>query len=60
MTYGLQDFQNLAENPEKGKINDLFERYKKEMLDLRNFSERTLRGYQEVFNRHSLVESLSD
>jgi len=51
MTYGLQDFQNLADSPEKEKINSLFEQYKKEMLYLRNFSERTLRGYQEVFNR---------
>ena len=51
MTYGLQDFQNVADSPEKEKINSLFEQYKKEMLYLRNFSERMLRGYQEVFNR---------
>jgi len=51
MTYGLQDFQNVADSPEKEKINSLFNQYKKEMLYLRNFSERTLRGYQEVFNR---------
>jgi hypothetical protein len=49
MTYGLQDSQNV--HSEKEKINSLFEQYKKEMLYLRNFSERTLRGYQEVFNR---------
>src|SRR5262245_23326308 len=47
MTYGLQENQ-IAEND---KINSLFDQYKKEMLYLRNFSERTLQGYQEVFNR---------
>src|SRR6266508_6752155 len=52
MTYGLQDFQtNLVDSPEKEKINSLFEQYKKEMLYLRNFSEMTLRLYQEVFDR---------
>jgi site-specific recombinase XerD len=51
MTYGLQDSENVAENPEKEKINSLFNQYKKDMLYLRNFSERTLIGYQEVFNR---------
>jgi hypothetical protein len=62
LTYGLQDFQNLADSPEKekslsigegaerAKIHSLFGQYKKEMLYLRNLSERTLRGYQEVFN----------
>lgn len=51
MTYGLQDFQNLAQSQGKGQIENLFEQYKKEMLYLRNFSERTLIGYQEIFNR---------
>ena len=48
MTYG---FQNLPENQEKEQIERLFEQYKKEMLYLRNFSERTLRIYQEVFGK---------
>ena len=48
MTYG---FENLAEFPEKEKLEKLFEQYKKEMLYLRNFSEKTLKMYQEVFNR---------
>ena len=30
MTYGFQDFQNLAENPKKGKIISQFEQYKTE------------------------------
>ena len=36
MTYS---FENLTEFPEKEKIEKLFERYKKERLYLRNFSE---------------------
>jgi hypothetical protein len=48
-TYGLLDSENV--HSEKEKINSLFNQYKKDMLYLRNFSERMLRGYQEVFNR---------
>jgi integrase/recombinase XerD len=54
MTYRLQDFQGkvtLAGNSDKDKINSFFEQYKKEMLYLRNFSEKTLRLYDEVFVR---------
>jgi integrase/recombinase XerD len=62
MTYGFTNSaQNLAETSsqnnipqpsnQKEMIEALFEQYKKEMLYLRNFSVRTLRGYQEVFNR---------
>jgi integrase/recombinase XerD len=50
MTYGFEE-SKIADTPEKQKITKLFEQYKKEMIYLRNFSERTLRGYQEVFNR---------
>jgi len=48
MTYS---FENLTEFLEKEKIEKLFERYKKERLYLRNFSEKTLKIYQEIFNR---------
>jgi len=41
MTYS---FENLTEFPEKEKIEKLFEQYKKEMLYLRNFSEKTLKS----------------
>jgi|SRR5262245_33254346 len=51
MTYGFQNNRPTSESQEKEQINDLFEQYEKEMRYLRNFSERTLRGYQEVFNR---------
>jgi integrase/recombinase XerD len=51
MTYSLQDSQNVPNSPEREKINSLFNQYKKEMLYLRNFSEKTLRLYQEVFDR---------
>jgi hypothetical protein len=42
MTYGFQQNQD---------INALWEQYKKEMHYLRNFSEKTLRLYQEAFTR---------
>ena len=45
MTYG---FENLSQTQ---TLEKLFEQYKKEMLYLRNFSEKTLQIYQEVFNR---------
>ena len=48
MTYG---FENLTEFPEKEKLEKLFDQYKKEMLYLKNFSEKILKIYQEVFNR---------
>jgi integrase/recombinase XerD len=48
LTYG---FQSLAQTQEKEKLNALFNQYKKEMLYLRNFSEKTLGIYQEVFAR---------
>lgn len=41
----------LAENDEKARIAALFEEYVKEMRYLRNFSERTLIGYRDVFKR---------
>jgi len=57
MTYGLRNLaqinkeNNTAQSQETDKLTSLWERYKKEMRYLRNFEERTLRGYQEVFNR---------
>src|SRR5262245_23839328 len=45
MTYGLE---NLSQTQ---TLEKLFEQYKKEMLYLRNFSEKTLKMYQEIFNR---------
>jgi hypothetical protein len=51
MTYGFNEIENLAQGQDKEQVKALFEQYKKEMLYLRNFSERTLIGYQEVFKR---------
>jgi integrase/recombinase XerD len=57
MTYGLRNLaqineeNNTPQSQETDKLTSLWERYKKEMRYLRNFEERTLRGYQEVFNR---------
>lgn len=49
LTYGLEDFKN--QKTEQEQIETLFETYVKEMRFLRNFSERTLIGYREVFKR---------
>ena len=59
MTYSFQDSENLHSEEEKSlsidegakraKIHSMFNQCKKEMLHLRNFSEMTLRLYQEVF-----------
>jgi site-specific recombinase XerD len=38
-------------NPEKEKVLRLFEQYKKEMKYLKNFTDKTLKCYQDVFNR---------
>src|SRR5687767_10552586 len=51
MTYGFNENGNLAQSQDKEQVKALFEQYKKEMLYLRNFSERTLIGYGEVFKR---------
>jgi site-specific recombinase XerD len=40
-----------VENPEKEKVKKLFEQYKKEMKYLHNFTDKTLKCYQDVFNR---------
>jgi hypothetical protein len=50
LTYGLQN-STATENPETEKIKSLFEQYKKEMKWIRNLSDRSLKGYQQVFNR---------
>ena len=54
MTYGFEEkgqISGIQNQTQTQDINSLWEKYKKEMRYLRNFEERTLRGYQEVYNR---------
>jgi hypothetical protein len=47
----MQDTNTLTANPEKDKIQTLFNQFKREKKFLENLSDRTLQGYQEAFNR---------
>ena len=42
---------SLAESDEKARMVDFFAQYLKEMRYLRNFSERTLHSYGQLFDR---------
>jgi integrase/recombinase XerD len=52
---------NLPDDTGKNKLMALFEEYAQEMRYLRNFSERTLKSYREIFNRWlSIVGAFPD
>jgi len=47
----MQDSNTLIANGQNQAVNTLFDQYKKEMRYLKNFSEKTLKLYTEVFDR---------
>jgi hypothetical protein len=47
----MQETNILTVNPEKDKIQTLFNQFKREKKFSENLSDRTLQGYTEAFNR---------
>jgi len=47
----MQASNTLISNEQNQTVNILFDQFKKELKYLRNLSERTIKSYQEAFDR---------